>query len=133
MGKLRRYNIEGAEFDVPLIYDERLGIYWEEYPDFIENPVYTSNDAQIMFTGEDACVYAEAAADEACIDCGSCRFYRQLPHTLIGVCGHEKKKSFIKEVMLMSKIISKRNNAKSKRMFAVSFAFVQLFLLLPAY
>lgn len=95
MEKLRRYNVEGAEIEIPLVYDDRLGIYLEEYPDFIENPVYTPDNAPIMFTGEDACIYAESVSEEPCIDCGSCKFYRQLPHTLIGVCGHEKKRKTV--------------------------------------
>ena len=95
MEKLRRYNVEGTEIEVPLRYDELSGKYLEEYPDFVECPVYTPNNAPIMFTGEDACSYAESSTEEPCVDCGSCRFYRQLPNTLIGVCGHEKKRKKI--------------------------------------
>ena len=92
MKNVRRYNIEGVEIEIPLRYDKISGIYLEEYPDFTANPVYTPDNAPIMFTGEDACEYAEAASEEPCIDCGSCRFYRQFSDTLIGVCGNEKRR-----------------------------------------
>lgn len=92
MKKVRHYNIEGREIEIPLRYDCISGIYLEEYPDLIANPVYTPENAPIMFTGEDACEYAEAADEEPCMDCGSCRFYRQFSDTLIGVCGNEKRR-----------------------------------------
>ncbi len=95
MEKLRRYNVEGTVIEIPIKYDELSGMYIEEYPDFINNPVYTSENSPIMFTGEDACEYAETLTEEPCFDCGSCRFYRQLSNTLIGVCGHEKKKKVL--------------------------------------
>lgn len=91
MKKVRHYNIEGREIEIPLSYDCISGIYLEEYPDLIANPVYTPENTPIMFTGEDACEYAEAA-EEPCIDCGSYRFYRQFSDTLIGVCGNEKRR-----------------------------------------
>lgn len=93
MDKTKDYNIEGVLLSIPLQYDELSGKYIELYPDFIENPVYTTKGHPVMFTGEDACDYAVETADgEICIDCGSCRFYRQIPDTLIGVCIHEKKR-----------------------------------------
>ena len=92
MGKVRQYNVEGTLVEIPLCYDElserELGIL----PDFIENPVYTPKGNPLMFTGEDACEYGESSDGTLCTDCGCCRFYRQTPNTLIGVCGHEKKR-----------------------------------------
>lgn len=92
MEKTRRHNIEGTVLDILLQYDEDSGKYMEIYPDFIETPIYTPEGYPILFTGEDACTYAESVEGEPCIDCGSCRFYRQAPNTLIGVCGHPKKR-----------------------------------------
>lgn len=97
MGKARQYNIEGLLLEIPLCYDELAGKEIEVFPDFIENPVYTPEGNPVMFTGEDACVDGEAPDDAQCIDCGSCRFYRQMPGTLIGVCGHEQKRHILPE------------------------------------
>lgn len=90
----RRYEFEGIVLEIPLRYDEHSRMYIEEYPDFVENPVYTSAGCPVLFTGEDACLYAETSDGTACSDCGSCRFYRPAgPHTWIGVCLHEKNRN----------------------------------------
>lgn len=88
MKKTRRYSIEGVQLEIPLHYDELTGKEIEIIPDFIENPVYSP----VLFTGEDACEYGESPGGAPCIDCGACRFYRQMPGTLIGVCGHQQKR-----------------------------------------
>ena len=84
------YNIEGAEFDVPVYYDELAGRETEHLPDFLETPIYTPSGERVMLTIEDACASAAPADGETrCIDCGSCRYYRQTPGTLLGVCRQE--------------------------------------------
>ena len=88
MAKTRRHEIEGAVLDVPLRYDRRTGRELEEYPDLISRPVYTPAGERVMLTVEDACPHGEGAEGSRCIDCGSCRHYRQAPGTLVGVCGH---------------------------------------------
>ena len=60
MEKTRHYDIEGTLLEIPLHYDELAQMYVEIYPDFIENPVYTPEGCPILFTGEDACAYAES-------------------------------------------------------------------------
>lgn len=100
MGKIVHYSIEGAEFDVPTSYDEMTRRELELLPDFLENPIYTPSGERVMLTIEDACKNAKPADGETrCIDCGSCRYYRQVPDTLFGVCGHEtmRKNSNIPE------------------------------------
>lgn len=92
MELIRHYEIEGLSLDIPLVYDALSQRYLEVYPDFIQNPVYTPAGQPIFFTGEDACALARSADGEPCLDCGSCRFYRQAAETLIGVCGHEQKR-----------------------------------------
>ena len=92
MEKVKTYNVEGAALTIPLRYDETSGKYMEVYPDFIQNPIYTPEGYPIMLTLEDACAFGEKKdANEALVDCGSCRFYRQLHNSLIGVCRCEKK------------------------------------------
>ena len=91
MKKTRRHNIEGAVLDIPLRYDERTGREIEEYPDLLREPVYTPAGERVLLTIEDACPLAELRAD-GMRDCGSCLYYRQAPGTLLGVCGHEKRR-----------------------------------------
>lgn len=93
MEQSRRYAFEGVTLEIPLRYDARSQMYLEEYPDFAENPVYTSEGCPVLFLGEDACVHAEAADGGDCLDCGACRFFRPVAsHTWIGVCGHAKRR-----------------------------------------
>ena len=92
MKKTRRHNIEGVTLDVPLRYDQRTGREIEEYPDLLEYPVYTPAGCPVMLTVEDACGYGETADGSRCIDCGSCIFYREAQDSLLGVCGHEKRR-----------------------------------------
>ena len=93
MEKFRRYEFEGITIEIPLRYDELSKMYLEEYPDFSVNPVYTPEGCPVLFSGEDACIWAEAAEGEGCPDCGSCRFFRPAgSHTLMGVCGNEHRR-----------------------------------------
>ena len=92
--KAKTYQVEGATLTIPLQYDEKSGKYMEVYPDFLEHPIYTPEGHPIMLTLEDACAFGEKKdANEGLVDCGSCRFYRQVQSTLIGVCGCEKKRT----------------------------------------
>lgn len=92
MEKTRRYEFEGITLEVPLRYDPLSKMYIEEYPDFIGEPIYTPEGQPVMFSGEDACCYAEATDGTICPECGSCRFFRPAgPHTWFGVCGNKKK------------------------------------------
>ncbi len=93
MEKKRHYEFEGVVLEIPLRYDALSGMYIEMYPDFISNPVRTPEGYPVLFSGEDACSYAEADDGGECLDCSSCRFFRPAAsHTWIGVCGHEKKR-----------------------------------------
>ncbi len=93
MKQTRRYAFEGVLLEIPLRYDERSGLYIEEYPDFVESPVWTPAGHPVMFAGEDACIYGEEAEPGGCPDCGSCKYYRPADtHTWIGVCGHSQRK-----------------------------------------
>ena len=93
MEKARRYEFEGVVLEIPLRYDALSRMYIEEYPDFIQNPVYTPEGYPVLFMGEDACPHGQSTDGTACSDCSSCRFYRPAgPSTWIGVCGHEKQR-----------------------------------------
>ena len=93
MEKTKKYYVEGVTLTIPLRYDEKSGRYIEEYADFIKDTVYTPEGYPIMLTVDDACPFAEQKEiNQSLIDCGSCRFYRQMQNSLIGVCRHEKKR-----------------------------------------
>ncbi len=90
--KTRHYEFEGAIFDIPMFYDERMGRYIEEYRNFNENPAWTADGCPITHSVEDACSWGEWDNPSRCNDCGSCRFYSPIGvHTRIGVCRQEKR------------------------------------------
>lgn len=91
--KCRRYEFEGIALEIPLRYDALSHMYIEEYPDFVQNPVYTPEGCPVLFSGEDACSAGRADDGAACSDCGGCRFYRPADErTWIGVCKWEGKR-----------------------------------------
>ena len=94
MEKTKQYKIEGAILDIPMHWDEHSQKYLEDYSLLIENPAYTQEGRPILLTIEDACRYSEPADDDpSSIDCGSCRYYRQISGTLLGVCHNGKMRS----------------------------------------
>ncbi|MCD8364605.1 MAG: hypothetical protein LUC83_02095 [Clostridiales bacterium] len=91
MRKDRTYILDGMELRVPLRTDRKPGRPTEDYREWIENTVYTPLGHRIMFSGTDACSYAEETTPGGCPDCGSCRFYRRAgEHTWIGMCVYEE-------------------------------------------
>ncbi len=89
----RKYELDGLILEIPLHFDERSGIYIEDYSEYIENITYSPEGFPVMFAGEDACPYAEEATPGGCPDCGSCRFYKRAgEHTWIGICRNEHKR-----------------------------------------
>ena len=90
--KTRHYEFEGAVFDIPMFYDERMDRYIEEYQNFNENPAWTADGFPITHSVEDACPWGKWDNPGRCNDCGSCRFYSSIgAHTRIGVCRQEKR------------------------------------------
>ncbi len=87
MEEKRRYVLEGRVIEIPVHYDERSGIYIEDYPDFIESPIWTKEGHRVLFSGTDACPLAEEASEGGCPDCGSCKHYRGAAEgTWFGIC-----------------------------------------------
>ncbi len=90
MEKMRLYEIEGLTVEIPIHYDEGAGIYIEDYPDFVKDPLWTKEGHKVMFAGEDACEYAEEETEGGCPDCGSCKYYKSAGnHTWFGICKNE--------------------------------------------
>ncbi len=98
MENTRVYQIEGMTIQIPIYLDEPTGMYIEDYPDFVANPIFTPAGHQIMFAGEDACQLAEEATPGGCPDCGCCRHYQAAAeHTWFGICRHPEKRQPISE------------------------------------
>ncbi|MCD7737021.1 MAG: hypothetical protein LUI07_08705 [Lachnospiraceae bacterium] len=90
--KSRRYEFEGAVFDISMHYDNLVDRYIEEYRNFNEEPVWTADGCPIMHSVEDACPYGEWETPGSCNTCGECLFFQLIArHTLIGVCRQEKR------------------------------------------
>ena len=45
----RHYEFEGVKIDIPMHYDEKAKMYIEDFPDFVENPLYTPAGCPVMF------------------------------------------------------------------------------------
>lgn len=87
MAETRRYEFDGLTIDIPICFDERSKIYIEDYPDFVENPVWTGSGYRVLFCGMDACPVAERESEGICRDCGTCKYFmRAAEHTWFGCC-----------------------------------------------
>ncbi len=85
--RVKRYNFEGITLDIPLYYDEQTKMYIEYYPDFIQNPTWTSEGHRVLFSGTDACPLSEENGSGDCPDCGSCKHFKLVAeHTWVGIC-----------------------------------------------
>ncbi|MCD8049382.1 MAG: hypothetical protein LUG52_07255 [Clostridia bacterium] len=95
MAECRRYEIDGMELVVPLRYDEKMGIYIEDYREWMENVILTPAGNVIMFAGEDACEHGKRENDEECRDCGTCVYYRRAgERSWIGICTKTSEHSY---------------------------------------
>ncbi len=84
MAETRRYELDGIVLDIPIHYDGQANIYIEDYPDFIETPIWTKSGYRVLFSGTDAC---PRATPPDCQDCGGCKhFQRAAEHTWFGCC-----------------------------------------------
>lgn len=81
--KRRIYHVDGDYLEVVYYYDEEVGQYFGEYPDFEETPRYTPNGRPWVNVTIVGCPHADKDYD----DCGSCQcMRREQPMDLIGVC-----------------------------------------------
>ncbi len=93
MKKTKRYEFDGLIIDIPIHYDEQARIYIEDYPDFIENPIFTKSGYRVLFSGTDACIQAESKQSGGCLDCAACKYFRRAAeHTWFGYCENENQK-----------------------------------------
>ncbi len=93
----RRFVVDGDTVEVKKTYDEKIGAYIHDYPDFKENPRITKSGRPWVNVTRDDCPYA----DEEYGDCGSCKYFRsEKAGDLIGVCDNERLRSQGKEETL---------------------------------
>ncbi len=79
--------IDGDEVEVGLVYDEEIGRYVYDYPDFELTPRYTLKGRKWVNVTCSSCPYA----DKTYGDCGSCEFFTcEKAGDLIGVCSNEE-------------------------------------------
>lgn len=87
MAETRRYEFDGLTIDIPIHFDEQCKIYIEDYPDFIENPIWTKSGYRVLFSGCDACELAVDKESGECLDCAACKFFKHAgEHTWFGCC-----------------------------------------------
>lgn len=92
--KKRIYTIDGDTVEVHRVYNEEIGRYMDDYPDFKTKPRSTPHGRLWVNVTRDDCPHA----DERFGDCGSCRFFRsERPGDLIGVCDNEDLMTIRKE------------------------------------
>ncbi len=96
MSEKRRYELEGLVIEIPVHFDEKANIFIEDYPDFIEKPIWTPQGHRVLFSGMDACALSEELTPGGCPDCGSCKYFcRAGENTWFGYCSNDKHKKNI--------------------------------------
>jgi hypothetical protein len=84
----RTYNIDGDTVVVNRIFDEEIGGYINNYPDFKLNPRKTPNGKYWVNATCNDCPFADTEYG----DCGSCKYYLcESAGDLIGICTNEEK------------------------------------------
>ena len=83
-------SVGGHTFEIFEEYDNDLEMTILSYPDFEENPVFTSEGRPFATAAQESCSHNVSQADKeaASDDCGGCHwFYRETsPIDLIGIC-----------------------------------------------
>ncbi len=94
--KIRKYEVDGLTVEIPIFWYEEGQKYIEEYPDFVGEPVYTSEGRPLTVCIDDACKFAEAIEPPRLIDCSDCKYFRRVAEkTLFGVCDCEYRRKSI--------------------------------------
>ncbi len=87
--KTRTFKLDEDVVEVTSAYDEEIGGFVYEYPDFVAHPRITPQGRRWVNATQTDCQFA----DEKYGDCGSCEFYVcEKSGDLIGICVNEKFK-----------------------------------------
>ncbi|MBP3692400.1 MAG: hypothetical protein J6I80_04055 [Clostridia bacterium] len=81
--QIRLYQIDGDALTVSSVFNEEIGQFIPDYPDFENCPRFTPAGRKWVNVTSTGCPYADAQYG----DCGSCRFFKcEKPGDLIGIC-----------------------------------------------
>lgn len=85
--KIRQFTIDGDTVTVSQIYDDELGVYRNDYPDFEKNPRVTPTGKPWTNVFKEDCAFATSEYG----DCGSCDYFKcENKGDLIGVCENKE-------------------------------------------
>ena len=85
-----RIDVEGQVITLPLKYDPHARRWPESYWPVIAHPPWTPAGRPIMLVLDDPCAHAELRpGEESASECGSCRYFRPVDDTLLGVCHND--------------------------------------------
>lgn len=85
-----RIDVEGQVITLPLKYDPHARRWLESYWPVIAHPPWTPAGRPIMLVHDAPCAHAEMRpGQEDSIECGSCRYFRPVADTLLGVCHND--------------------------------------------
>lgn len=119
----RVFTLDGDTVSVHKVYDEDIGQYIFDYPDFDEHPRFTPGGRRWVNVMKDDCPYACGEFG----DCGSCRFFRcEHPGDLVGICINDKLSEQRKEEKPMKTI-----NPVLRKIMSVFLAVTVLLGVLP--
>lgn len=84
--KGRFFTIDGDTVEVKKVYDEQIGQYISDYPDFSINKRITPGGRRWVNVTKDDCPHYSGEYG----DCGSCKHFRcERPGDQIGICDNE--------------------------------------------
>lgn len=85
-GKSRRYVLEGDTVIVNQVYDNEIGQYRNDYPNFEKHPRITPTGRRWVSVFKENCPYSSSEYG----DCGSCQYFRcEKQGDLIGICEND--------------------------------------------
>ena len=83
--EIKLYTLDGDTVSVSRIWDEEIGCFVGDYPNFKENPRFTPSGRKWVNVTYDECPFAEKEYS----DCGSCRYFKcERKGDMIGICTH---------------------------------------------
>jgi len=83
----RIFSLDGDTVKVDLSFDEKMGCFVRDYPNFSIHPRSTPSGRIWVKVTRDDCPFADAEYR----DCGSCRFFlSERVGDMIGICTNEK-------------------------------------------
>lgn len=87
----KTFSLDGDVIEVKFRYDSDCSVWHGDYPDFKDNPRYTSSGKPWINVTRDDCKYSTSRFG----DCGGCEhLLKQNQSDLIGICMNNKLKKY---------------------------------------